>query len=70
MLGRDLAIPTLALIGAYTGLHVVYVGSFLELRMHLDTSYLRVLFQLVPVTLVLLAACWQAKLPTREPAAA
>lgn len=55
-LGRRLAMPVLALLGALLGIHVVYVGSFLPLRMHLDTSYTRVLFQLLPAALVLLAA--------------
>lgn len=55
-LGRRLAIPVLALLGAFAGIHVVYVGSFLPLRFHLDTSYLRVTFQLLPALLVVLAA--------------
>jgi len=52
----SLAVPTLALLGALVGLHLVYVGSFLELRFHLDTSHRRVTFQLLPVAVVLLAA--------------
>lgn len=55
-LGTPLALPTLAVLGAWVGLHVVYVGSFLPLRFHLDTSYLRVTFQLLPAALVLLGA--------------
>jgi len=58
--GRELALPVLATLGAYVGMHVVYVGSFLPLRFHLDTSYLRVLFQLLPVVIVLLASLWRA----------
>ncbi|MBM4063071.1 MAG: hypothetical protein FJ265_18540 [Planctomycetes bacterium] len=54
--GPPLALPFLALFGGLLGLHVVYVGSFLPLRFHLDTSYLRVTFQLLPAALVLLAA--------------
>ncbi len=49
-----LALPVLALLAAFVGLHVVYVGSFLPLRFHLDTSYTRVLFQLLPAAVVLL----------------
>lgn len=59
-LGRELAVPTLALLGAFVGLHAVYVGSPLPLRMHLDTSYLRVHFQLLPAGLVVIAAAWRA----------
>lgn len=59
-LGRELAVLVLAICGAFVGLHVIYAGSYLPLRMHLDTSHLRVLFQLVPATLVVLAACWRA----------
>ena len=55
-LGGRLGLPTLALVGSFVGLHVVYVGSFLPLRMHLDTSYLRVLFQILPPAIVLLGA--------------
>jgi hypothetical protein len=51
-----LALPTVALLGSWVGLHVVYIGSFLPLRFHLDTSYLRVTFQLLPAALLLLAA--------------
>jgi hypothetical protein len=51
---RGLLVPTLALLGSLVGLHVVYVGSFLPLRFHLDTSYTRVLFQVLPVTVLLL----------------
>ncbi|MCR9245957.1 MAG: hypothetical protein NXI31_13065 [bacterium] len=50
------ALPVLGLAGAIAGLHVVYIGSFLPLRFHLDTSYLRVLFQLVPVAILLTGA--------------
>jgi hypothetical protein len=53
--GARLALPVLALGGAFVGLHVVYLGSFLPLQFHLATSYARVLFQVVPVALVLLA---------------
>ena len=54
--GPRLALPMLALAGAFVGIHVVYVGSFLPLRFHLDTSYARVTFQLLPAALVLGAA--------------
>lgn len=56
VLRAGLALPVLALFGGFLGLHVVYVGSFLPLRFHLDTSYTRVTFQLLPAALVLLAA--------------
>jgi hypothetical protein len=49
----------LTLLFSWLGLHVVYVGSFLPLRFHLDTSYARVTFQLLPVALLLLAAALQ-----------
>ena len=55
-LARPLGIVTLALLGAVLGTHLVYVGSWLELRYHLTTSHARVLFQLVPVSLVWFAA--------------
>lgn len=51
---RGLLVPTLALLGSLVGLHVVYVGSFLPLRFHLDTSYTRVLFQILPAAVLLL----------------
>ena len=54
--GPRMALPMLALAGAFVGIHVVYVGSFLPLRFHLDTSYTRVTFQLLPAALVLAAA--------------
>jgi hypothetical protein len=56
ILPTGLAVPLLALYGGFVGLHVVYVGSFLPLRFHLDTSYTRVTFQLLPAAIVLLAA--------------
>ena len=56
VLGSHFAIPALALVFGVVGIHVVYVGSFLPLRFHLDTSYLRVLFQLLPAGVVLLGA--------------
>lgn len=55
-LGGRLALPVTALFGAFFGIHVVYTGSFLPLRFHLDTSYARVTFQLLPTALVLVAA--------------
>ncbi|MCA8952986.1 MAG: hypothetical protein KDE27_25975 [Planctomycetes bacterium] len=64
--GRELALPLLALFGSLAGLHLVYVGSFLPLRFHLDTSYLRVLFQLLPAAVVLLGACLAAGWPRRQ----
>ncbi len=58
--GRPLAVPTLALAGSFLGLHLVYVGSHLDLGHHLLTSQSRVVFQLVPVGLVWLAALLRA----------
>jgi hypothetical protein len=55
-LARPLGVITLALLGAVLGTHLVYVGSWLELRYHLTTSHARVLFQLVPVSLLWFAA--------------
>ncbi|MBL8725514.1 MAG: hypothetical protein JNK49_15840 [Planctomycetes bacterium] len=67
LVGGALALPTLALLGSWVGLHVVYVGSFLPLRFHLDTSYLRVTFQLLPAALFLLAAQLGAVAPRPAP---
>jgi hypothetical protein len=66
--GRELGVVTVALIGAVLTLHAVYVGSWLPLRQHLDTSYARVLFQLVPATLVWFAAVAEAHLRTPDSA--
>jgi hypothetical protein len=55
-LGARLALPTLALAGAFVGVHVVYAGSWLDVRFHLDTSHTRVLFHLVPALAVWIAA--------------
>jgi len=60
----------LALLLAFLGVHAVYVGSFLELKFHLDTSYRRVLFQLVPAALVWFGALLQGALDERTPVAA
>lgn len=49
-------VPGLALLFSAVGLHLVYVGSHLGLQFHLQTSYTRVLFQLLPAFLVWLAA--------------
>lgn len=61
-----LPMPLLAWFGGWLGLHVVYVGSFLPLRFHLDTSYTRVTFQLLPATIVLLAALASAVVGRRQ----
>ncbi|HEU4417484.1 MAG TPA: hypothetical protein VFT55_01020, partial [Planctomycetota bacterium] len=58
-IARPLGIVTLALLGAVLGTHLVYVGSWLELRYHLTTSHARVLFQLVPVSLLWFAAVYR-----------
>lgn len=51
--------PALALTGAVMALHVIYIGSYLQLDFHLATSQRRVLFQLVPTSLLWIAA-WRA----------
>lgn len=51
-----LVVPTLAIAGSIVGLHLVYIGSCLRLEHTLEISHDRVLMQLVPVTLVWLAA--------------
>ncbi len=51
--------PALALAGAVVALHVIYIGSYLQLDFHLATSQRRVLFQLVPTSLLWIAA-WRA----------
>lgn len=55
-LAQPLGLVTLALLGSVVGVHLVYVGSWLELQYHLTTSHARVLYQLVPVGLVWFAA--------------
>lgn len=68
--GRHLAAVTLLLWASLCGLHVVWVGSFLDLRFHLDTSYQRVLFQLLPATVLWCAAMARVVLDGEpEPAA-
>lgn len=66
-LARPLGIVTLALLGAVLGTHLVYVGSWLELRYHLTTSHARVLFQLVPVSLLWFAGLYRAATALRWP---
>ncbi|MCA8964975.1 MAG: hypothetical protein H6838_10935 [Planctomycetes bacterium] len=61
-----MALPVLTLGASFVGLHVVYVGSFLPLRFHLDTSYTRVLFQLLPAAVVLLG-CLLAEVVAARP---
>src|SRR5262245_43690188 len=58
-LARPLGIVTLALLFAVLGTNLVYVGSWLELHYHLTTSHARVLFQLVPVSLLWFAALYR-----------
>lgn len=77
-LSRQLFPFWFGMLAAVVGMHLVYVGSFLPLQFHLDTSYLRVLFQLVPATMVWCAALAQMVLsgsdaaprPADAPAAA
>jgi hypothetical protein len=58
-----LRVPGLALLLALLGVHLVYIGSFLGLKFHMDTSYTRVLFQLLPAALLWLAALVPVMLP-------
>ena len=58
-LARPLGIVTLALLFGLLGANLVYVGSWLELHYHLTTSHARVLFQLVPVSLLWFAALYR-----------
>lgn len=51
---------TLTLLLSLCGLHLVYLGTHLDLPHHLLTSYLRVTWQLVPATLVWFAALARA----------
>ncbi|MFM1870657.1 MAG: hypothetical protein RL398_79 [Planctomycetota bacterium] len=69
LLDRGLAVPVVALAGALVGLHVVYVGSFLPLRFHLDTSYTRVLFQILPAAVLLLGDLLAADRAVARPGA-
>jgi hypothetical protein len=55
-------VPGFALLVALAGMHAVYVGSFLDLQRHMDTSYARVLFQALPAALLWLAALAAAML--------
>lgn len=67
-LSPGLSVPGLALLLALAGTHIVYIGSFLDLQMHLDTSYTRVLFQALPAALLWLAALVHAMLSRPAPA--
>lgn len=58
---------TVALVAAIVGLHLVWLGTHLELRHHLLTSYRRVLFQLVPVALPWCAALAARALAGKDP---
>lgn len=51
-LSRPLGVITVSLLGSVVALHLVYIGSWLDLEFHLVTSHLRVLLQLVPASLV------------------
>jgi hypothetical protein len=48
--------PALALLLSVLGLHLVYVGTWIDLDLHLRTSHARVVGQLVPAAIVWLAA--------------
>jgi len=48
--------PALALLLGLLGLHLVYVGTWIDLDLHLHTSHARVVAQLVPAAIVWLAA--------------
>ena len=53
---RALLVPTFVIVTAVVVLHLIYIGSYLVLWFHLQTSHRRVLFQLVPAALVWTAA--------------
>ena len=53
---RALLVPTFVIVAAVVVLHLIYIGSYLVLWFHLQTSHRRVLFQLVPAALVWTAA--------------
>ena len=44
---RYLLVPAIALVVGVVGLHVVYIGTWLPLQLHLDTSQARVVSQLL-----------------------
>jgi hypothetical protein len=59
---RELLPVWLWLAASLAGLHVVYLGSFLPIEFHLDTSYVRVLFQLLPAAMLWFAVLARAQL--------
>ncbi|MCY2955923.1 MAG: hypothetical protein NT107_02680 [Planctomycetota bacterium] len=66
---RDIFAVWFGLLLSLLCLHLIWIGSFLPLQFHLDTSYLRVLFQMVPAALVWFAALAQVVLSGSDPAA-
>ncbi len=65
--GRELAALTLMLLASLAGVHLVYVGSFLDLEFHLRTSHERVLFHLVPLAVLWFACVARGLLGTASP---
>jgi uncharacterized membrane protein len=63
---EELRLPTLALALAMLGVHVVYIGSYQNLDWHLEHSYNRVMFQLVPAACLWFALLVQAFARTSE----
>ncbi|MEY3162141.1 MAG: hypothetical protein RIT25_2132 [Planctomycetota bacterium] len=61
---RELAGLTFMLLASLVGVHLVYVGSFLDLDFHLGTSHARVLFQLVPLAMLWFACLARGLLGT------
>lgn len=53
---RYLLVTAIALVCGVVGLYVVYIGTWLPLQLHLDTSHARVVSQLHACTIVWLAA--------------
>lgn len=64
---RELAALTLMLLASLAGVHLVYVGSFLDLEFHLSTSHDRVLFHLVPLAVLWFACLARGLLGTASP---
>lgn len=61
---RELAGLTFMLLASLAGIHLVYVGSFLDLQFHLGTSHARVLFQVVPLAMLWFACLARGLLGT------
>ena len=64
---RELTGLTAMLLASFVGIHLVYVGSFLDLQFHLGTSHARVLFQLVPLAMLWFACIARSLLGGEAP---